>query len=202
MEKRTSKLIALAPPSWHDQLGITGLETAIVLIAFVVVSSVFAFAALSTGLFTADKARETIRSGLSEARGTLEIKGPIIAKAVTGDGGNVTEFFFQVGNAAGGDFIDLTPGETIIKYTDKNQTQIFTGGSTFAFSASGVGNADADKLVEPGELYEINMTGLGSLGTTLKTGDIFTVEVLPPRGAVLTIQRTTPVALNIFNDLG
>ena len=34
--------------------GITGLETAIVLIAFVVVSSVFAFAALSTGLFSSE----------------------------------------------------------------------------------------------------------------------------------------------------
>ena len=33
-----------------NQRGITGLETAIVLIAFVVVSSVFAFAALSIGL--------------------------------------------------------------------------------------------------------------------------------------------------------
>lgn len=33
-----------------DQRGITGLETAIVLIAFVVVASVFAFAVLSTGL--------------------------------------------------------------------------------------------------------------------------------------------------------
>ena len=33
-----------------DERGITGLETAIVLIAFVVVASVFAFAVLSTGL--------------------------------------------------------------------------------------------------------------------------------------------------------
>ncbi len=42
--------------SWKDQRGITGLETAIVLIAFVVVSSVFAFAALSTGMISSDKA--------------------------------------------------------------------------------------------------------------------------------------------------
>ena len=42
---------------WRDRRGITGLETAIVLIAFVVVSSVFAFAALSTGLFTSDKSQ-------------------------------------------------------------------------------------------------------------------------------------------------
>ena len=38
-----------------DQRGITGLETAIVLIAFVVVASVFAFAVLSTGLLSSEK---------------------------------------------------------------------------------------------------------------------------------------------------
>ena len=62
-----------------DQRGITGLETAIVLIAFVVVSSVFAFATLSTGLFSSDKAKETIQAGLSEARGSLELRGSVIA---------------------------------------------------------------------------------------------------------------------------
>ncbi len=59
----------------RDQRGITGLETAIVLIAFVVVSSVFAFAALSTGLFSSDKAKETIQAGLAETRGSMELKG-------------------------------------------------------------------------------------------------------------------------------
>ena len=44
----------------RGERGITGLETAIVLIAFVVVSSVFSFAALPTGLFSTDKAKETI----------------------------------------------------------------------------------------------------------------------------------------------
>ena len=58
-----------------DQRGVTGLETAIVLIAFVVVSTVFAFAALSTGLFSADKSKDTIEAGLAEARSTVEVKG-------------------------------------------------------------------------------------------------------------------------------
>jgi len=40
-----------------DQRGVTGLETAIVLIAFVMVPSVFAFAALSTCLSPAIKPR-------------------------------------------------------------------------------------------------------------------------------------------------
>ena len=62
---------------WRWSRGITGLETAIVLIAFVVVSSVFAFAALSTGLFSADKSKQAIQEGLGEAQGTLQIKGGI-----------------------------------------------------------------------------------------------------------------------------
>ena len=64
---------------WHDRRGITGLETAIVLIAFVVVSSVFAFATLPTGLFSSDEAKKTIQAGLGEAQGTLEVKGVVLA---------------------------------------------------------------------------------------------------------------------------
>jgi flagellin FlaB len=67
MTNLARKFIKGLSPLGRDQRGITGLETAIVLIAFVVVSSVFAFAALSTGLFTTDKAKDTIHAGLSEA---------------------------------------------------------------------------------------------------------------------------------------
>jgi flagellin FlaB len=42
--------------------GITGLETAIILIAFVVVATVFAFTVLSTGVFSAE------RSEVNDAR--------------------------------------------------------------------------------------------------------------------------------------
>ena len=96
------------------------METAIVLIAFVVVSSVFAFAALSTGLFSSDKAKETHVAGLSEARGTLELKGSVVAKVsgTTGSSGEVTSIEFQQSNAAAGEAIDMIPGNTVIKYGD------------------------------------------------------------------------------------
>ena len=42
------------------QRGVTGLETAIILIAFVVVASVFAFTVLSTGIFSAERGKETV----------------------------------------------------------------------------------------------------------------------------------------------
>ena len=40
-----------------SQRGITGLETAIILIAFVVVASVFAFTVISTGIFTSETSK-------------------------------------------------------------------------------------------------------------------------------------------------
>jgi len=69
----------------REQSGITGLETAIVLIAFVVVAAVFAFTVLTTGLFTSEKAKETTLAGVGSVSSTLSIKG-----SVTAIGGPVT----------------------------------------------------------------------------------------------------------------
>jgi len=187
----------------RDERGITGLETAIVLIAFVVVSSVFAFAALSTGLFSSDKAKETISAGLAEARGTLELKGSIIAKAdtTTGASGVVSSLLFQVSNAAAGESIDLTPGNTVIKYSDKSQTVTMNAESEFtAINIAAFG--DNDNLLEVGEVFEITLLTLATqLTPVLGTSINFTIEVIPPSGAVLFIGRRTPTSLEGSNNL-
>ena len=185
--------------SVNEERGITGLETAIVLIAFVVVSSVFAFAALSTGLFSSDQAKETIRSGLSEARGTLELRGAVIAED-TDVNGDMDKVYFQVANAAGGEPINLTQGKTIIRYSDSSQSVIFD--TSALFSVSAIGDADSDNLLEPGEIYEISLLGMESnLATNLANSKTFSVEVIPPQGAVLFIERTIPVVVSKYNDL-
>lgn len=186
---------------FQDQRGITGLETAIVLIAFVVVSSVFAFAALSTGLFTTDKAKETIKAGLSEARGTMELKGSVVATAATtGNSGTVDVIAFQVSNAASGEAIDMSVGKLIVRYNDTNQKiNLDTAGE---FTATQLGSGDGDSLMESGEVFEISLPGLVSrLSPDLTVDTTFNIEVIPPRGAVLTIQRRTPVALETVNFL-
>ena len=181
MKNLISKLTHRTNPLYRDQRGITGLETAIVLIAFVVVSSVFAFAALSTGLFTTDKAKETIKAGLSEARGTMELKGSVLA-------------------AAAGEAIDMTAGNTIIKYTDNNQTKNLDTSSLF--TATEVGSGDGDSLLERGEVFEVIILDMvGLLDTDLGTDTTFTLEVVPPKGAVLFIQRNTPVSFETINSL-
>jgi len=202
---RLKKQISLdqTPKLASDQRGITGLETAIVLIAFVVVSSVFAFAALSTGLFSSDKAKETHTAGLAESRGTLELKGSVVAKVsgTTGATGVVTSIEFQISNAAAGEAIDMTPGNTIIKYSDKTQTVNLN--SSTEFSASNIAAfGNTDSLLEIGELFQITLLNLTSnLATDLGTNTDFTIEMIPSGGAVLFIGRRTPVSLEASNRL-
>lgn len=62
-----------------NQGGITGLETAIILIAFVVVAAVFAYTVLSAGLFSSQKSSEAVYAGLEETQSTLELKGAVLA---------------------------------------------------------------------------------------------------------------------------
>ena len=77
----------------RDDRGITGLETAIILIAFVVVASVFAFTVLSTGIFSAERGKETVFAGLAEARGTIAPRGSVLANGLPKD-------VVSLGNAA------------------------------------------------------------------------------------------------------
>src|SRR5690606_1336985 len=64
-----------------EEAGITALETAIILIAFVVVASVFAFTMLSAGTFSTERGKETIYAGLQEVQSSMEVKGGVIAEA-------------------------------------------------------------------------------------------------------------------------
>lgn len=200
--KKQISLISI-PQLASDQRGITGLETAIVLIAFVVVSSVFAYAALSAGLFSSDKANETHTAGLAEARGTLELKGSVVAKVsgTTGATGVVTSIEFLISNAAAGEAIDMTPGNSIIKYSDKTQTVNMN--SSAEFSSSNVAAfGDTDLLLEFGEVFQITLLDLTTqLATDLGTNTDFTIEIIPSRGAVLFIGRRTPVSLEASNRL-
>ena len=68
VQEHNESIFALSKMGWlccvpflkKYELGITGLETAIVLMAFVVVASVFAFAVLSTGLISAENAKKLL----------------------------------------------------------------------------------------------------------------------------------------------
>ena len=232
--------------SWlpRDARGITGLETAIILIAFVVVASVFAFTVLSTGIFASERSKETVFAGLEEAKSTLEPRGSVIAyRGDVGGTDTIYKLTMVVSNAVAGEPIDLTPPyntddtandpdivanaeyKTVISYTDTNQ--FF---ADVPWSVNFVGNDNGDNILEAGEKAELTVwllqrdttitdpsttdgvvyysgpdangaVGLESGGTLLGVNDQFTIEIKPPTGAVLTIQRIAPARLDAVMDL-
>jgi len=75
----------------------TGLETAIILVAFVITAAAFAFVVLNMGFLTAEKAQSVISSGMSEASSALLV-----------DSGVVGQFNQTGGDQADIDLIKLT----------------------------------------------------------------------------------------------
>ena len=108
-----------------EEAGITALETAIILIAFVVVASVFAFTMLSAGTFSTERGKETIYAGLNEVQSSMEVKGGVIATAeVTGTAGSIISLTFTLANVLGGEAVNLTTGPNsvvVFEYRDASQ---------------------------------------------------------------------------------
>ncbi len=138
--------------SARSEQGITGLETAIILIAFVVVATIFAFVVLTTGVFSAERGKETVFAGLEKARGSMELRGGVVVTAV-GTTLAVDDIQFAVANSAGGEPVPINPtgtnNRTVIAYRDDD---IVDNDVTFTV-VNIVG--DTDTLLEPGELKVI-----------------------------------------------
>ena len=186
---------------YRREEGMTGLETAIILIAFVTVAAVFGYAVLSAGIFSADKAKGTVYQGMEEAKSSMELKGNLIA---TGNATQVTGVQFVVANAIGEYPIDLTPhgdtnNVTVISYSDENQYVTEVEG----WSINQLAGADTDNLLEIGEqfLLTVPVDSPAVLATALDVNTVFTLELKPPHGATIVISRRTPAQLDSVMDL-
>lgn len=62
-----------------DERGVTGLETAIILIAFVVVASVFAYTVITAGIYSSQKSNEAVNAAIEEVRSSVRTTGNVLA---------------------------------------------------------------------------------------------------------------------------
>lgn len=180
---------------YKDEQGVSALETAIILIAFVVVAAIFAFTILSAGTTATEQSKEAIYAGLSEVRSSLELRGAVVAQT---DGTEVTDVIFSVANAAGGESIDLTApvsNTLIIDYRDGAQQS-----ANLTWTLTWVVRNDTDDLLEEGELAEITVDVSG-LTTPLVENTQFALEIKPAEGGVVVVERTTPAFLDTIIDL-
>ncbi len=179
MLKRIKKIIQ------RDERGITGLETAIILIAFVVVASVFAYTVLSAGIFSSQKSQEAVYAGLEETRASMSLRGSVLGYCENATSGEqvfndtLVRVDFTLTNTLEGQAIDLTPafqryGGTggltvsnstnvcIVTFADANQ---YIGDCVWTLAWSG--KNDSDNLLESEEkavlsVYMCNYTQSGN----------------------------------------
>jgi len=103
----------------HTHRGIIGIESAIVLIAFVIVAAALAFVVLNMGFATTQKAKTTIISSLSEASSSLEISGKVTAISdvfATTPNNVINATSIPIKVTSGGDSINLDNFTVSIKY--------------------------------------------------------------------------------------
>ncbi|AAB90185.1 archaellin/type IV pilin N-terminal domain-containing protein [Archaeoglobus fulgidus] len=189
----------------RDEKGFTGLEAAIVLIAFVVVAAVFSYVMLGAGFYTTQKSKKVVDTGVKQASSSLTLDGQYIylnctsaANGQTGSSGKVGQVYFYVTQTAGGSPVDLNMTSIAIT-TDTGFKQLFFNDSCTPgtdcpwWYDDTVG--DGDNVVEPNEKYKItidvNNTEWSGIGE-LNPNDVVTIEVRPPIGAPLTITKTLP----------
>jgi flagellin FlaB len=95
--------------------GIVGIESAIVLIAFVIVAAALAFVVLNMGFFTSQQSKLVMQRGLGEASSALELDGTFVA-AVNTTAQNIVYAWAPVKLSSGQHKVDLTPTKTVVSY--------------------------------------------------------------------------------------
>ena len=178
----------------RDRRGITGLETAIVLIAFVVVASVFAFSVLSTGLLSTEKSKEAVLGGLSETQAALVLRGAVVTNNATTTQ-LVNNVVFQVSTPTAGDGVDLSDTSVIVTYIDEDQSSNIAIASVTRTWLLGTGDIlNSDERVE----FQVDLTGLT---TRLGVSKDFEIQVKPAQGATLIVSKRTPAELTVVTNL-
>ncbi len=192
--------------------GFTGLEAAIVLIAFVVVAAVFSYVVLGAGFFTTQKAQQVIYTSVDQASSSVEIMGDVYG--INFDDANPTHFDFirfTVGLTSGGSPVDFS--QTTMAYSAQNYTGVkylnmtdklptldpasVTGDFVKANVTDGkwgvvlINNGDGkstDLLLENQEQFVI----YANPGFPLVANEKFNLEISPAVGTSYVVARKAP----------
>lgn len=192
----------------NKRSGMTGLETAIILVAFVITAAAFAFVVLNMGFLTAEKAQSVISSGMSEASSALLVDSGVVGQfgSTGSDQADVDleKLTFYIKLSQGHEPVDLDDSKLVATYTNARcHGEIYNSNGTI-MTVQGV-NSDGDSLCETGEKFKvtidftaINMT-TGVDPAQVSMDNVYThpyeefrIELRPSAGAVLTIERQLP----------
>lgn len=173
----------------------TGLEAAIVLIAFVVVSAAFSFMVLNAGFTTTQKAQEVVHAGVGQAANTLQLHGDVYGSADS-PGGPVTLVTMMLKTGVPYGSIDLN--KTTFHISTDSTNEILSKGPDLSDPTDGHWTIT--------ERFGENTEQTGHLGINdqvmieikpsipLSPGRKFTLEVNPAGAIGFTITRSIPAS--------
>jgi flagellin FlaB len=166
----------------NHEYAFTGLEAAIVLIAFIVVAAVFGYVILGSGFLTSQKAEETVHTGVAQAMSTVQQSGSMSIQAnAAGNGVKTIEFYLQL--AASGTGAEMSAfGYTLS--TAKNSTTFTANDVTYSW------------VKQVKEMVMVSITVPDDKQSDLGYGEKFMVEVKPALGASIPVAATVPGALS------
>lgn len=184
----------------NNEKGQTALETAIILIAFIVVASVFAFTILSAGNESTEKGKESIQAGLQVVESSMQVNGSVYAVEDGTTAGQVGQLEFNLSLVSGSEPVDLTDTSAgtnvvVIGYQSEDGRE-----PELDWTVAWLGDNDGDALLEEGEKAQITVD-LTSLTTPLIENTSFKLEILPKTGGTLTIEGKTPAAIEPFMEI-
>ena len=167
----------------------SGLEAAILLIAFVVVAAVFSYTILGAGFFATSKAQDTTVTGYKQASAGVYIDGGLYGELNVAPASNLNKLSFYIAIPETGLAEDLS--QMVMAYTKAGTPSPMTlslGPNPDAshFSVGGGGTSSA--VLMPGSKTRINFSDLNGPTAT----DWFSIEIKPKSGAGYLLQRYLP----------
>ena len=205
-----------------DDKAFTGLESAIVLTAFVVVAAVFSYVVLGAGFTTSDTAKKTIDEGVKQTTSSIELAGDVIAiggtavsttiitdgdpetegdQAVTAMKSPVDKIIITLQLTAGQSPVDIGRAGNgdgseilVVSYADSSLYE-----DSAAWSKEFVGENDGDDILEQHEKVKLTVTvpdnSLLANSATAPNSE-FRLEIKPKVGAIVPVTRVTPAQID------
>ncbi len=164
----------------------TGLEAAIILIAFIVVAAVFSFVVLGSGFFATQKSQEVIHAGIDQSGNALALGGTVLCQGDQNDG-KLRYVEVTLETASEGTGVDMTRVSYRIALHDVLLT--IPPGDPQIKEVAWRYRRDTDTILEAGELVAVT---LDLRAADIAEGDTFTAEIIPDTGVALALTRTAP----------
>jgi len=184
--------------TYGNEEGFTGLEAAIVLIAFVVVASVFSYTILGAGSYTTQKAQETVFRGVEQSTTNVQLVGNMYGLSSNTTAG-IDQIRFTIALVPGTQYLDLermtiiysTPTSVpkILVWTNKSFSSRDTD---FIALKNGAGISQSTLAYGDQTEIHLNITAVPK-DTTIH------LEIRPGLGAAYPFSKTTPSFITMNN---